>query len=567
MVDILKRSAFIYSQFPIADKAIGIWKESDIPGTWGKFVAVVAKDPNSDEFIIYSPTEVLDFFKVVRRDRSFLYLDGGNDSIIIPILDDEGVSEEFREQTIEVTGSSDGEWGDAVPFDICVDDGFISDYLNVEAIEAGLWSFSSWITNLTEAATGEIRLIYEVYLYSGDEPSDIELLFTVTSTAISGYTPSPTQIIDSTTEDEIVVLTTDKIMVKIYAQTNDPDGATVGLYFGTSFNLSYITAPTSFLINRLTSLISLVYDQLIGDIADKQDKDADAVPTNFAMFDSNGNTVDSTYSSDSFIKNAFIDAKGDLIVGAEDDVPNILSVGTDGHILTADSGEAAGVKWHDRFSVGGPFFISTDFVGIGTATIEPYTAGAILTGTAAQTTAITVDHPGIMMLKSGTDNNSGYMIITSIAGFIVGGNEKQTFVFKTRNAAAGANRWRMGNFDGVAVTGPANGIWLYYNQTAGTISGQAQSASGGVQTTATAFTYAGATFYRGEIVINAAKDTITFSIYTCADGALVWTNTLATIPATYVAHGVVAWNTAPVSAREIVWIDYISYQILRTLVR
>jgi hypothetical protein len=40
-----------------------------------------------------------------------------------------------------------------------------------------------------------------------------------------------------------------------------------------------------------------------------------------------------------------IDAKGDLIVGTAADTASRLAVGTNTHVLTADSGEATGVKW------------------------------------------------------------------------------------------------------------------------------------------------------------------------------------------------------------------------------
>jgi hypothetical protein len=45
------------------------------------------------------------------------------------------------------------------------------------------------------------------------------------------------------------------------------------------------------------------------------------------------------------IQNAIIDAKGDLIVGTAADTPARLAVGTNGHVLTADSTTASGVKW------------------------------------------------------------------------------------------------------------------------------------------------------------------------------------------------------------------------------
>jgi len=45
------------------------------------------------------------------------------------------------------------------------------------------------------------------------------------------------------------------------------------------------------------------------------------------------------------IAKSLIDAKGDLIVGTADNTVARLAAGTDGHVLTADSAQTAGVKW------------------------------------------------------------------------------------------------------------------------------------------------------------------------------------------------------------------------------
>jgi hypothetical protein len=45
------------------------------------------------------------------------------------------------------------------------------------------------------------------------------------------------------------------------------------------------------------------------------------------------------------IPESIIAAKGDLIVGTANDTPGILSVGTNGHTLVADSGAATGLAY------------------------------------------------------------------------------------------------------------------------------------------------------------------------------------------------------------------------------
>jgi hypothetical protein len=49
--------------------------------------------------------------------------------------------------------------------------------------------------------------------------------------------------------------------------------------------------------------------------------------------------------------NSDLDGKGELLVGDGSGDPTALAVGTNTHVLTADSNEATGVKWAELDSV------------------------------------------------------------------------------------------------------------------------------------------------------------------------------------------------------------------------
>lgn len=55
--------------------------------------------------------------------------------------------------------------------------------------------------------------------------------------------------------------------------------------------------------------------------------------------------------SATYIPNALINAKGDIIAASADNTPAIRSVGTNGQALVADSGQSSGLNWADRASV------------------------------------------------------------------------------------------------------------------------------------------------------------------------------------------------------------------------
>lgn len=71
-------------------------------------------------------------------------------------------------------------------------------------------------------------------------------------------------------------------------------------------------------------------------------------------------SVKSAYDlANAAIPKSLIDAKGDLIVGSANDTAAILSVGTNNHVLTADSTATYGVKWAAPAGGGGLTLLAT----------------------------------------------------------------------------------------------------------------------------------------------------------------------------------------------------------------
>jgi hypothetical protein len=72
------------------------------------------------------------------------------------------------------------------------------------------------------------------------------------------------------------------------------------------------------------------------------------------VFDTATSTWVAEAPAASGIAETLLDAKGDLIVASAADTAARLAVGTNGHVLTADSGETTGVKWAAASYVGAP---------------------------------------------------------------------------------------------------------------------------------------------------------------------------------------------------------------------
>jgi hypothetical protein len=86
--------------------------------------------------------------------------------------------------------------------------------------------------------------------------------------------------------------------------------------------------------------------ELLGDSIDASLVDLKGGTTGQVLAKASGTDMDFTWATDaSGIPATIFDAKGDLIAASAADTAARLAVGTNGHVLTADSAEATGLKW------------------------------------------------------------------------------------------------------------------------------------------------------------------------------------------------------------------------------
>jgi len=106
-----------------------------------------------------------------------------------------------------------------------------------------------------------------------------------------------------------------------------------------------------------------------------------------------------------------IDAKGDLVVGTGADAFSRLAVGTNTHVLTADSAEATGLKWAAPAGGGGKvlqviYASSSTEVGNSTTTFADTTLSATITPSSASSKVlILVSHPDTLKNADNSGNS------------------------------------------------------------------------------------------------------------------------------------------------------------------
>ena len=208
-------------------------------------------------------------------------------------------------------------------------------------------------------------------------------------------------------------------------------------------------------------------------------------------------------------------------------------------------------------------FYSTDCWYQSANDVLPWTEAAIASGTITIANCL-ANHPGIIYLKSSTSADSGVLIRLGYQNLILAGGESSDAIWTVETTAGTvAAHGFVSSLGKPTVTD--SGVRVFINGT--TLSGI--SYAGSTQTnTGTTYTITQGTWYRSRVSIDAAKTVATFSLYTCADGTLVWTDTVT--PAAFtpnVLQSTLVVTNSGSSAINLMQLDYINIAIDRVFVR
>jgi hypothetical protein len=134
-----------------------------------------------------------------------------------------------------------------------------------------------------------------------------------------------------------------------------------------------------------------------------------------------------TVNGKNIITAGVVDAKGDLIVASADDAVARLGVGTNGQVLTANSGATYGLEWSAPAAVG-VFASSISFEG---ATADDYETTIAVTDPTADRTITFPDATGTVALTSDVTTHANLTEAHGATGAVVGTTNTQTLTNKT----------------------------------------------------------------------------------------------------------------------------------------
>lgn len=115
-------------------------------------------------------------------------------------------------------------------------------------------------------------------------------------------------------------------------------------------------------------------------------------------------------NTSTLVLKSLVDAKGDLIVGTANDAVARLPVGTNGYVLTADSAQAAGVKWGAPSApVAGSNAVSGTFETPPASYGDMATVGPIVTITVGASGIAIIQASALIRVNTDSGSNIGYI--------------------------------------------------------------------------------------------------------------------------------------------------------------
>jgi uncharacterized protein with putative carbohydrate binding module len=193
------------------------------------------------------------------------------------------------------------------------------------------------------------------------------------------------------------------------------------------------------------------------------------------------------------------------------------------------------------------------------------TGGSALGAGSAALVTGTPTHLGIARItQSGANTGYRFFPSTSLITYL-GGGESVEIIFQAQSTSNTV--FRLGFQDGVTTTAPNNGAWV--NVAGTTLSGKT-AANGTTSTTGTTYTISATTWYRMRVFVSDNAGTVYFELYTCSDGALVWSDSLTTniptVAGREVLVGALFYKTTAGTV-DLADIDWLSYYGSKALVR
>ena len=196
-----------------------------------------------------------------------------------------------------------------------------------------------------------------------------------------------------------------------------------------------------------------------------------------------------------------------------------------------------------------------------------FASGAVNGGSCINSGLANANHPGVIAFRdAATTANSGFRMTALSDSIIIGGGELAVSVFNLRSARS-TQTVRFGILETSDNTAPTKGVWLEMvgNGTGVVITGKTVN-GGSITSSGTTYTAAVSTWYSARIELTSASSA-TFTVYN-ASGTSLWTDTIATtVPTGTTGFGIIAHDSSADAATVMLDLDYIRFEINRTLTR